>query len=71
MDADMTNPTLQDLPLYTKKQTSKLLTISPRHLDNLMRAQAIEVIRIGKAVRFSADSIQRFKESRTVRAIAA
>lgn len=53
-----------------KKEAARALKISLRHLDNLLRARAIEYMKIGRSVRLTPEAVQRFKESRTVRAIA-
>lgn len=60
-----TSPTL-----HTKKEAAKLLRLSLRSIDNLLSARAIECIRIGRAVRFAPEAIERFKQSRTVKATA-
>ena len=54
--------------LHTKREAARLLRLSLRSIDNLLKARALEFIRIGRAVRISSDAIERFKESRTVKA---
>ena len=53
-----------------KRQVAKHLLISQRHLENLMRSRSIEFFRAGTAVRFTREAVQRFRESRTVKAVA-
>ena len=52
-----------------KKEAARDLKISLRHLDNLLHARALDYLKIGRSVRITPQAIQRFKESRTVRAI--
>lgn len=54
--------------LHTKREAARLLRVSLRSIDNLLKARALEFIRIGRAVRISSAAIEQFKAARTVRA---
>lgn len=55
--------------LLTKETVAKkILSISPRHLENLMRAKAISFVRIGRSVRFEPSAVEAFKSSHRVNA---
>ena len=54
--------------LMCKKAASDILAISVRHLDNLISASAIEVVRIGRSVRISPQAVEAFVKTRTQKA---
>jgi excisionase family DNA binding protein len=54
--------------LHTKREAARLLRLSLRSIDNLLKARALEFIRMGRAVRISSDAIERFKAAHTVKA---
>lgn len=54
--------------LLTKRQVALNLAISPRTVDNLMRAKAIAFVRIGRAVRIAPADVEAFKNSYRVNA---
>lgn len=56
-------------PLLLKpKEAAKALSISSRKLWALTASRQIEVVRIDRSVRYSAESLNRFIESRRSRA---
>jgi len=52
--------------LLKKPAVAEQLNVSVRTVDNLIKARAIEVVRVGGAVRFSPTAIEKFKKARTV-----
>ena len=56
--------------LLTRKEAAEMASVSLRTMDSLIAARAVAVVRIGGAVRISAQALQRFIESRTVAAVA-
>jgi excisionase family DNA binding protein len=55
--------------LRTKPESAAELRISQRHLENLIAARAIAVVRIGRCVRIEQSEIERLKRALTVEAI--
>ncbi len=72
MDTKTNHPklTAEDEPLFDKRYAAQQLKLCIKSLENLMKARAISYLKIGKSVRFARSDIQRFKESRTVKAVA-
>ncbi|MEK6677032.1 MAG: helix-turn-helix domain-containing protein [Planctomycetota bacterium] len=51
--------------LLNPKEAAKVLSISPRKLWALTASHEIGVVRIGRSVRYSVESLNRFIESRS------
>lgn len=56
--------------LLTKKEAAFRLAICIRHLQNLLKARAIEYIKVGKSVRISPDALKRYRDAHTIKAAA-
>lgn len=64
-----TTPSQVGESLLTKETVAKkILSISPCHLENLMRAKAISFVRIGRSGRFEPSAAEAFKSSHRVNA---
>ncbi|MFZ4767859.1 MAG: helix-turn-helix domain-containing protein [Roseimicrobium sp.] len=59
----ITNPELQ-----TKQEAARGLRVCVRTIENLIKARALAVIRIGRCVRITQAEINRFKAAHTVQA---
>lgn len=66
--SDKTQPRYDSVQLVTSKAAAKVLAISPRKLWELTAAREIECIKIGRSVRYSCEALQRFVDSRKVKA---
>ena len=63
------NNSPDDESLLTKPQVAKRLNIHVRSVDNLISAKAIDIVRIGRCVRFEPAAIEAFKNSYRVNAV--
>jgi excisionase family DNA binding protein len=62
----MNTPNPAPLPLLTRKQAAKLLTISVRKLDSLVAANRIRCVRIDRSVRFTDADLNSFVAASTL-----
>jgi excisionase family DNA binding protein len=54
-------PTQAETPyLLTPEQAARALAISERHLRNLQERGAVTAVRLGRAVRYHRDEVERF-----------
>jgi len=57
-----------DWKLLTKTELAAKLTVCLRSVDNLISDKAIDVVRIGKCVRFRPDSVAEYLRASTINA---
>lgn len=70
MNATIKNLILPDEidSLLTKRLVARKLAVSERHVENLMRANALSYVRIGRSVRFEPSAVEAFKNSHRINA---
>jgi len=52
--------------LFTRNEAAKVLEVSVRHLDNLVRFEGLPVVRLGRRILFRADDLDRWLAERVV-----
>ncbi len=52
-------------PLLTRRQVAEVLAVELRHIDRLLVANELPVVRIGRSVRFKPEDVERFIEANT------
>lgn len=67
MDSRQLPPTDSSTLLYDRAEAAARLSVSIRTVDELISKKAIEVVKIGRAVRISPQALVRFIEANTRR----
>jgi predicted DNA-binding transcriptional regulator AlpA len=54
-------------PLITERELAQLLHCTPRHIFNLRRRRIIPYVKLGGAIRYNADEVERAIQKLTVK----